>query len=224
MDKRLPINGMIGAARFTPKLELTKIHVAPVTWRRLKATTRFEVSDDHAKEAPEESSSTRSSESVIVSYPLTESLQRFIAKAMRRRREQQLASPKRSRNAGARRVPRERSVLSRKKINPRQQKMKKVATRRALPYKRVRKTQTAATKATAAGEACSEGSPDRLGKKKTAGIRCRSKRGLDKETGPEEDLLEIQPDAICKVQVRLCGWKAYTGERGEDCSVIHVKV
>ena len=213
---------MIGAARFTPKLELTKIHVAPVTWRRLKATTSFDVSDDHAKEAPEESSSTRSSESVIVSYPLTESLQRFIAKAMRRRREQQLASPKRSRNTGARRAPRERSVISRKKLNPRQQKMKKVATRRALPYKRVRKTQTAGTKAPAGGEACSEESPDRLGKKKTAEVRCRSKRGLDKETIPEEDVLEIQPDAICKVQVRLCGWKAYTGERGKEMTYLEL--
>ena len=103
--KRCCTSYMVGTAKFTPNLELTKIQVEPSTWKHFqrkalcKTMVERDKVDNFAVEPLNEELTERHLP-VIVSYPLTDGLQRFIAKAMRQRRREQQTSPKKNNRQG----------------------------------------------------------------------------------------------------------------------------
>ena len=78
---------MVGTPKFSPKLELTKVAVGPLVRRpERRAGCRTSV---EGEKADGRDGSVESHLPMIVSYHLTEGLQRCITKVMRKRRKQQ---------------------------------------------------------------------------------------------------------------------------------------
>ena len=83
---------MIGTSSFTPKLELTRVHVSPLALKRLQ-----KMMTKHVKPAEESAKELRNRQhSLIVSFPLTVSLQQFISKSLRERRQRQIDAVKKT--------------------------------------------------------------------------------------------------------------------------------
>ena len=109
------------AVRFSPKLALTKIVVDSLVWRQFQRTVECRTIVER-KEIDNPEESTERHLPVIVSYPLTESLQRHITKAMRRRRRrEQETSPKENAKqlSVGKKVHQKKSAFQKKLLIPR---------------------------------------------------------------------------------------------------------
>lgn len=83
---------MVGTPKFSPKLELTKIAISPLVKLPQRSAGYRTVVEGEKADGHDESLERHLP--MIVSYHLTESLQRCITKVMRKRRKEQEVSPK----------------------------------------------------------------------------------------------------------------------------------
>ena len=112
------------AAKFSPKLELTRIPVGPLALKRLQSAKRAAAGEKPATEQPLEAkraqreSPPQCHSPVIVSYPLSESLQRAIATAMKRRRKDQRTTTRRRKGQRSRPLARKKYTLPTQQAEP----------------------------------------------------------------------------------------------------------
>ena len=201
---------MVGAAKFSPKLELTKVHVAPVAWRRLQRTTRSQaMSDRPAEQAMEqrEESSERYCP-LIVSFPLTVSLQQFIAKALKKRKKELEAHLKKRKRAVAKSVLPQKCVLSPKMKTAKQPTKKKLLANCMLPCSSVGEdctTQAIPNPAKEIAQMYEEPAVGELnGQLGISQEWSECNGGMSMLKGAKEGMLVIQPSTIDTFQVRSC--------------------
>lgn len=90
--ERCPTSSLIGTSSFTPKLELTRVHVSPLALKRLR-----KIMTKHVKPAEKSSKELSNRQhSLIVSFPLTVTLQKIISKSWRERRQRQIDAVKKT--------------------------------------------------------------------------------------------------------------------------------